>query len=394
LQSQKLLRYSEGLRQKPGNVLLSVFTGIPQCVIFSLSIMHKSHAAIAIHENVPLAPYTTLGVGGPARFFTKTNTEDQISDALEYAQAGDFPVFILGGGSNIVVSDAGFSGMVIKIEVSGILPLGTEKEGRVSVGAGVEWDALVNYCVGQDLAGVECLSGIPGTVGGVPIQNVGAYGQEVGEVISSIRAWDRETGRLTELSAGDCNFAYRSSIFNTSRLDRYIILTINVALHPGGRPHLQYPDLQRHFAASDAIPTIRQVREAVLRIRESKSMVLSQEDPNSKSVGSFFRNPILNLPEVAELEEKLRTEGLLRSSEGIPRFCMPEGKLKLPAAWLIEHAGFHKGYVHGRAGISERHSLALINRGGATAQDIVARTDLCRIQVEASLEYGDSHHIL
>lgn len=333
--------------------------------------MRKSHAALLIHENVPLAPYTTLGVGGAARFFTKASTAVQISEALEFAHSEDYPVFILGGGSNIVVSDSGFPGLVIKIEIEGIRPLGAEKDGPLSVGAGVEWDAFVNHCVEKNMAGIECLSGIPGTVGGVPIQNVGAYGQEAGDVISSIRAWDRKTGTVMELSDRDCCFAYRSSIFNTSRPDRYIILNVDFVLHPNGIPHLQYPDLQRHFADSNVIPTIRQVRNVVLRIRESKSMVSRQGDPNSKSVGSFFRNPILDLLSVSKMEDKLRSAGKLESSESIPRFHMQDEKVKLPAAWLIERAGFQKGYVHGRAGISEKHSLALINRGGATAQEIV-----------------------
>ena len=335
-----------------------------------------------IHENVPLAPYTTIGVGGPARFFIRACAEDHVFDALEFARSKDCPVFILGGGSNIVVSDAGFSGVVVKIEISGIRPLESLHGGPVSVGAGVEWDGFVDYCVHQGLAGVECLSGIPGTAGGVPVQNVGAYGQEAGDVISRIRALDRETGQVTELSGADCRFAYRSSIFNATRPDRYIILTIDFTLQPGGVPRIEYADLERHFAGSDAMPTIRMVREAVLGIRELKAMVCRPEDPNSKSVGSFFRNPVLDPPAVTELEEKLRTEARLGSSEGVPRFGMPEGRLKLSAAWLIERAGFPKGYVHGSVGISEKHSLALINKGNATAQELVDFMGLIQRRVQ------------
>jgi UDP-N-acetylmuramate dehydrogenase len=329
--------------------------------------MHKDTADLFILEEEPLARYTTLGVGGPARRLTAAKTENEILNALGTARAHNWQVFILGGGSNIVVSDAGFSGLVLKIEIPGIQPL--EDGSRISVGAGVEWDAFVQYCVSQNLAGVECLSGIPGSVGATPIQNAGAYGEEVSNVIFRIRALDRYANRIVELENADCRFSYRSSIFNTTHKDRYILIRVDFALRADGMAQIQYPDLQRRFGNS--IPSLDEVREAILQIRETKGMVLHPQDPGAKSVGSFFKNPILIPEETALAEKKARVLGLLGASESLPRFATADGKDKLPAAWLIEHAGFHKGYVYGRTGISGKHALALINRGGAKAQDII-----------------------
>ncbi len=324
-----------------------------------------------LQEYAPLAPYTALGVGGSARFLVKVTTEEQILNALEFARERACPVFVLGGGSNIVVSDSGFPGLVIKIEVPGIRPLGDANAAEISAGAGVEWDAFVDYCVKRNLAGVECLSGIPGTVGGAPVQNIGAYGEEASDVIGRLRALDREAKSIVELGTMDCQFAYRSSVFNTTQKDRYIILRVEFALRTDGKPRIHYQDLQRHFGGGSLRPEISEVREAVLQIRRDKSMVLQENDPDSKSVGSFFKNPILTLDEAASVEERSRRSGILGVSENIPRFAGPEGMEKFPAAWLIERAGFHKGYVHGRAGISTKHALAIINRGGANASEIL-----------------------
>jgi UDP-N-acetylmuramate dehydrogenase len=329
--------------------------------------MDKHTADLFFLEEEPLARHTTLGVGGPACRLTVAQSEDEILQALDTARAHNWQVFILGGGSNIVVSDAGFSGLVLKIGIPGIQPL--EDGSRISVGAGVEWDAFVQYCVNRNLAGVECLSGIPGSVGATPIQNVGAYGEEVGNVIFRIRALDRHSNSMVELENADCRFSYRSSIFNSTHKDRYILLRVDFALRNGGMAPIRYPDLQRRFGNST--PSLGEVREAILQIRETKGMILHPQDPGAKSVGSFFKNPILTPEETALAEKKARKLGLLGASESLPRFAVADGKDKLPAAWLIEHAGFHKGYAHGRAGISGKHALALINRSGAKAQDII-----------------------
>lgn len=348
--------------------------------------MSKPDSALIVRENVALAPFTTLGVGGPARFLVQATFEEQILNALDFAQARCCPVFVLGGGSNIVVSDSGFPGLVLRIGLRGIESIGGENGEILSVAAGEEWDAFVRYCVTRNIAGIECLSGIPGTVGGTPVQNVGAYGADVSEVILSIRALDRESRGIIELSNAACKFAYRSSLFNTTLAGRYIILRVVFALRPNGRPRLRHPDLQRCFPDSTAIPELSEVRDAVLRIRESKAMVLHENDPDSRSVGSFFKNPILNPDAAAKVENEARGRGLLDASANIPRFPSPSGQVKFPAAWFIEHAGFKKGYTRGKAGLSSKHVLALVNRGGATAQDILDLMREIRTRVHAQFQ--------
>ncbi len=333
--------------------------------------MDKNLKDIQIDENVQLAPYTTLDVGGPARYFAVIDSPKQIPPAMEFARAHECPAFILGGGSNIVVSDSGFCGLVLKIEIAGIRHIQEGAQNvRLSVGAGVEWDSFVQYCVERNLAGIECLSGIPGTVGGVPIQNVGAYGQEASQTIFAVKALDRQSGEIVQLSSPECGFAYRTSIFNTARVDRYIVLGVEFELIRGGVPCLQYTELKQRLEASGHPPTLLQVREMVLDVRKSKGMVVRKEDSDSKSAGSFFRNPILTPAEFSCF------------NENIPHFYNVEGNVKLPAAWLIEHAGFAKGYVHGCAGLSGKHSLALINRGSATAQNVVDLMQLVQNRVQ------------
>lgn len=348
--------------------------------------MNRSRSALNIYENVHLSPYTTLGVGGRARFFGKAKSEDHVLKAMDYAQTREYPVFVLGGGSNVVVSDAGFPGLVLKIEIPGIRPLGGKNGSRISVGGGVEWDAFVEYCVKRNLAGIECLSGIPGTVGGTPVQNVGAYGEEVSEVIAGVRAFDRDSNCVKRLTREDCGFGYRCSIFNTTQRDRYVILRVDFELRTDGQSRTDYEDLRRCLGTHSRAATLGEVREAVLGIRKTKAMVLVDGNPDSRSVGSFFRNPVMNSSEAARVETTARQRGVLASSESVPRLEAPEGREKLPAAWLVERAGFHKGYECGRAGISSRHALALINRGGASAQDIL---DLMhRIQDEVRTLFG------
>jgi UDP-N-acetylmuramate dehydrogenase len=348
--------------------------------------MHKSDSDLSFFEHVPLAPYTTLGVGGPARFFVKAMAEDQIQNAMDFAHSHSCPVFILGGGSNIVVSDKGFPGLVVKIELPGIQALGDADNSEISVGAGVEWDAFVQHSINRNLGGIECLSGIPGTVGGAPVQNIGAYGQEVSDAILGVSAMDRTSNSILQLDRADCQFSYRSSIFNTTQKDRYIILRVNFSLRTDGKPSIHYKDLQHHFSPNSKTPTLEEAREAVLRIRDSKAMILRENDPDSKSVGSFFKNPVLSLDTAANIERDAQARGIIGDSERIPRFPAHEGNEKLPAAWLIEHAGFHKGYVLGRAGISSKHALAIVNRGGAAAQDIL---DLMhRIQIRVLELFG------
>jgi UDP-N-acetylmuramate dehydrogenase len=320
-----------------------------------------------ILEHIPLAPYTTLGVGGPAKYFSVALNAEELVELFSWSSANVKHVFILGGGSNLLVSDAGFDGLVIKIDIQGVEFDHYESGVLITAGAGEDWDHFVSRCVDRDLAGLECLSGIPGTVGGTPVQNVGAYGQEVSESIVSVRCFDRATGALVELSNGECGFEYRKSIFNTSDRERYVVLSVVYRLVPGGDPKIAYKDLQQKFEGR--VPSLKEARETVISIRRGKSMVIDPADPNSRSAGSFFKNPIVSPSVVDAIAEEL---GLDR----IPQFAAGDDNVKIPAAWLIEQSGFKKGYALGNAGISDNHSLAIINRGSATSAEIVALKDL------------------
>ena len=320
-----------------------------------------------IKHTIPLAQFTTLGVGGPAKHFISARTETDVARAFEWAAATGESVFVLGGGSNILVSDAGFDGLVLKIEVPGVERFEDGEGTLVTAGAGEDWDTLVESCVAQGLAGFECLSGIPGTVGGTPVQNVGAYGQEVSQTIVSVQCFDRSTSTEVSLTNAECGFEYRKSIFNTSERDRYVVLSVCYRLQKNGEATISYRDLKDAFA--NRIPTLAEVRDSVLAIRRSKSMVIDPDDPNSRSAGSFFKNPIVP----SSVAEAITANG---TSEEIPQFPAGEGLVKIPAAWLIERAGLSKGFALGRAGISHNHSLAIVNRGGATAADIVALKNL------------------
>jgi UDP-N-acetylmuramate dehydrogenase len=325
----------------------------------------------AIREKVPLAPFTTLRIGGPARYFASAKNENELFAALEFAGTRAMPVFILGGGSNILVADEGFPGLVLQVAIKGIEWL---DDGLVTGCAGEDWDEFVRQCVERELAGIECLSGIPGLVGGTPVQNVGAYGQEVSETLTSIRGYDRSTQQIVELSNGDCRFAYRTSIFNTTERERYIVLAATFALKPQGQAAIRYADLEKIFGGASAKPAISEVREAVRSIRASKAMLLVPGDPDCHSAGSFFKNPIIT------------TDLLERLTEAVPHYSAADGSVKVPAAWLIENAGFQKGYTRGRAGISSRHSLAIVNRGGATAREVL---DLANeIQDRVEMKFG------
>jgi len=331
-----------------------------------------------IREHVPLAPLTTLGVGGPARYFVEARNEVEVLEAVEFARLRELPLFVLGGGSNLVVADAGFPGLVLKIGITDSWYSATP-HGIVlfKEGAGVDWDALVARTVDANCAGLECLSGIPGTVGGTPVQNVGAYGQEVSETIFAIRALDLQSLQVKTLKNTECGFAYRSSIFNKTERDRYIILEVSFELRVGSKPSIRYADLQKFFAEHAGEPTLAEVRAAVREIRHRKAMLIVPGDDDARSAGSFFKNPIVPQSFFAELSTRLESRGLQ-----MPSYPAGDGFRKLPAAWLVEHAGFAKGYTKGAAGISRKHALAIINRGGATAADIIALKDEIQSRVQ------------
>jgi UDP-N-acetylmuramate dehydrogenase len=333
---------------------------------------------VTILENVALAQYTTLGVGGAARWFVETGDEEEILSAVRFARAQGVPCFILGGGSNLLVSDEGFNGVVVRM-AGGALQWAEAGGGMASLaaGAGAEWDAVVRAAVEKNAAGIECLAGIPGSVGGTPVQNVGAYGQEVSRSIVRVRALDLAEEKAVELTAAECGFGYRRSIFNSTGRGRYAITRVEYRLKLDGKPLLEYRDVKYFFVERGvARPTLVQTADAVREIRARKGMLLVADDADSRSAGSFFKNPVVRVEEVARLAA---TAGCRVAD--VPQFpagwgYQPEDcVVKLSAAWLIELAGFQKGFAMGRAALSTKHVLAIVNREGATAAEIVALRD-------------------
>lgn len=319
------------------------------------------------HHDIPFSELTTLRLGGPARRLIDTSTEDDAVAAV--SGAGD-SLFVMSGGSNLVVADEGLDGTVVRINNRGISFTADGEAVQAQVAAGEPWDEVVARCVGQGLAGFECLSGIPGSTGATPIQNVGAYGQEVSTTISSVRTYDRNSGQVVELAPAQCGFAYRTSAFKQS--DQHVVLGVTFALERSlsARP-VQYAELARTLDVElGARPPLSEVREAVLALRRRKGMVIDPDDPDSVSAGSFFVNPILSPEEFAVFERRV-VERLGHETKP-PRWPEAEGRTKTSAAWLIERAGFHRGYGEGRIGVSNKHTLALVNRGGGTTKELLS----------------------
>jgi len=327
-----------------------------------------------MEENIPLAPLTTLCVGGPARYLARIATREDLLAAVDFAHDEELPLFVLGGGSNVLATDRGFPGVVLKMEMAEPPAFEDGPEAvTCRVAAGVDWDAFVLAVCERGLTGVECLAGIPGLVGGTPVQNVGAYGQEVAETIVAVRALDVEAMSFVSLSAAECGFGYRKSIFNTTARGRYIVTRVTFRFAKGRGVSLQYAELQRHFEGR--VPTPMEVYRAVRAIRHGKGMLLVEGEPDCRSAGSFFKNPVVTEAVFAALAKEF-------ADSEVPHWDAGPGKVKLAAAWLVEQAGFHKGFAIGRAGISSRHTLALVNLGGATAAEIAALRDAVRGGVE------------
>jgi UDP-N-acetylmuramate dehydrogenase len=333
-----------------------------------------------LQENVPLAPLTTFKLGGPARYLVEAHSVADVQEAVTFARSRVLPLFVLGGGSNLVVSDAGWPGLVLKVAISGIErsdDSGDDGKVLFDAGAGESWDRFVSHVVRAGCAGVECLSGIPGSVGGTPVQNVGAYGQEVSETIESVLALDLKDGQVRELCREACGFGYRNSIFNTSERGRFIILRVTFALTPGGEPGIRYADLKRHFEGRETSPSLAETREAVRHIRALKGMLIVPGDPDCQSAGSFFKNPIISEERHQDLEKRAGARGLT-----LPSYPALDTQKKVSAAWLVERSGFAKGYGFGNVGISSKHALAIVNRGGATAAEVVALKEHIQQRVE------------
>ncbi len=322
-------------------------------------------------SNVPLAPFSTLGIGGAARWFVRAERADDVAAADAWCAERGVQMFVLGGGSNLVIADEGFSGLVLLIGMRGTSDIADDDEIVVTARAGEPWDDFVASVVGQGFAGLECLSGIPGTIGGTPIQNVGAYGQEVAGTIESVGVFDRQDRSFRRLAAADCGFSYRMSRFKGDDSGRFVVCEVAFRLRRGA-PNTTYPDVIAYLNAEpnraqrdahNRSPGVVDVREAVLAVRRSKGMVIDALDPDTRSVGSFFMNPVVT----TGVRETIASIG----HAAPPGYVMPDGRVKIPAAWLIERSGFLKGYRLERAGISTKHPLALVNLGGAAARNVV-----------------------
>ena len=351
-----------------------------------------------VREQVALSEFTTIRLGGPARRFVEATTDEEIIAEVRAADERAGPLLVLGGGSNLVISDDGFPGTVIHVATTGIRRENAVPGGRVTVtvAAGEDWDTVVASCVAGGLAGLECLSGIPGLAGATPIQNVGAYGQEVAETITLVHAYDRARGEVVELAGRDCGFGYRTSAFKRSAgqvtaLDgmgeytgRFVVLNVvfGLDLHPLSRP-VGYRELaQRLGVAEGEQAPLGEVRAAVLALRRGKGMVLDPGDPDTRSAGSFFVNPVLDAGQFAALQAAAAAR--CGPDVRIPRYPADPGHVKVSAAWLIEQAGFRKGYPAKEgssegapdpglpgARISAKHTLALVNPGGASTVSLL-----------------------
>lgn len=329
-------------------------------------------AHLRVLRDTTLAPLTTLGLGGPARYFLEARDDASLAAALRWAREEGVAATVLGGGSNVVVADAGVDGLVVRLASRGVeraVADGGEQE-LWTVAAGEPWDPLVARAVAADLAGIECLSGIPGTAGATPIQNVGAYGQEVAEVVESVRVLDRASLEVREMLPEECDFAYRDSLFRR-RPEQFAVLSVTLRLTPGGEPAVRYPELARAVTGAGERPTLASVRRTVLALRRSKSMVIEPEDENRRSVGSFFVNPVVPAEAAEAVVERALLAGVARDPSEVPRFDAADGRVKLSAGWLVERAGFPKGTRRGPVGVSSRHALALVHHGGGTTAELL-----------------------
>jgi UDP-N-acetylmuramate dehydrogenase len=366
---------------------------------------------VTVREQVALSGYTTLGLGGPAARFVEAGSDEEVLATVRAADRDGEPVLVLGGGSNLVVADEGFPGTVIRMLTRGVRVLADGDAVLATVAAGEDWDPLVERCVTDSLSGLECLSGIPGLVGATPIQNVGAYGQEVAETIVSVRAYDRARGLVVEMSNADCGFGYRTSVFKRgasaaagtaglraaepgmvgsgaaaprSATGQFVVLgvTFRLARDPESAP-VRYGELARALGVEHGgRALLADVRAAVLRLRRRKGMVLDPEDPDTRSAGSFFTNPVLDQEQFAALGQAVTAA--CGAGAQIPRYAAEAGQVKVSAAWLIEHAGFAKGYPGDRSRpddqpsqqasgprISTKHTLALVNPGGSSTKALL-----------------------
>jgi UDP-N-acetylmuramate dehydrogenase len=340
-------------------------------------------------QGADLSAYTTLGLGGPARDFVSADSEEDLIGAVRSADRSGTPVLLIGGGSNLVISDAGFPGTAVHVNTRGLTYIDVgDGIVNVTVAAGADWDNVVAATVAEGLAGLEPLSGIPGRAGATPIQNVGAYGREVAEAITQVRVYDRQDDQIKIIPNDLCQFAYRTSLFKSGRPESLVSRPVAAASQSAGQPRyvvldvtfrlsrqsLSTPVRYAELAAELGVEmgeqaVVNEVRSAVIKIRSRKGMVLNPGDPDTHSVGSFFTNPVITAEDFANLEKAAAAKG----TAPVPHYPAGEGRIKLPAAWLIEHSGFNKGYgTPAPARVSSKHTLALVNAGEATTSGLLA----------------------
>ena len=325
---------------------------------------------LCIQNSVSLKECTSFELGGEARYFAEIYEEKALEDAILWADENEQQLTILGGGSNVLIADEGLEGLVCRISSLGMQKKSMPFGQRWTIAAGESWDRVVAASVEANLAGIECLSGIPGSCGAAPIQNIGAYGQEIAEALHSVRVFDRQTRSFQNLHSAALDFGYRNSRLKKEP-NRWIVMAIDLDLRADGPVTLRYPDLEKYIRTLGP-PSLQNCRAAVLALRQQKSMILDPADENRRSAGSFFLNPILTKDQVETLTASLRANGLLPAAETLPSFPTPDGQLKVPAAWLIETSGFHRGQRSGQVGLSSQHTLALVHHGGGTSQEMVA----------------------
>lgn len=337
-----------------------------------------------ITENIALAPYTTFKIGGPAKFFCAAKSENELLEAVSFAKERKLKFFVLGGGSNILISDDGFNGLIVKNEIMGVKVIGGERGVsnifRAEAGAGEIWDGFVAWSVGNNLYGLENLSSIPGTVGAAPVQNIGAYGSEVAEIVGSVRALDASNMVFADLSNEQCRFGYRDSVFKREK-GRYIITKVCFNLKRDGQVNIKYKDLNDYFSGQK-IPTLKEVRDAVMKIRARKL-------PDWKewgTAGSFFKNPVILPEEFRALRERY---------PGLPGFPEDDGKIKVSLGWVLDIICGAKGLCKGKVCVYEKQALVLVASSGATAEEVVALSrelmkrvkDRTNIEIEAEVEW-------
>jgi UDP-N-acetylmuramate dehydrogenase len=327
---------------------------------------------LKLEHDRPLAPLTTLGLGGPARHFVEVAAQDTLLEALRWAQQAGERVAVLGGGSNLVVADAGFPGLVLRMATRGMELARDGSEATLTVQAGEPWEDVVSLALDENLAGLECLTGIPGLAGATPIQNVGAYGQEVSDTLEAVEVLERATLRTSWLAARDCAFGYRDSRFKHEP-ERFIVLAARFRLRIAGAPTVRYPELAR--ALGNRTASLGEVAELVRTLRGAKSMLLDPADENFHSAGSFFMNPIVSDVEAERVRAVAVARGLVTQPGEMPSFAAGQGLVKLAAGWLIERAGITKGWRRGSVGVSTKHALALVHHGGGSTAELL---DLAR----------------